>query len=190
MQRPEFVWVFLTPLYIQTVIILFKIVRRKKVLFYVFWNHKVRVEFFFEGKYHKQQITASHIYMSHLSKMGLKKKKIAAGVSSGLHPKWLLARWQWGERLSSDWRYIKSVNFFAGMRLFFLSGCVCVWACGPSTHSWHWSPLIPLVVQKHLPVNTWHTFAWPLHLHAGGRDRKDIWGRRWGRERGVTKGWT
>lgn len=86
MQHPEFI--FSTPLFIQTVVILFKIRRRKKFSFMCFEITKSGLTFF-EGKYHKQQITASHIYMSHLSKWDFKKikKKIAAGVSSGLRPK-------------------------------------------------------------------------------------------------------
>lgn len=34
------------------------------------------------------------------------------------------------------------------------------------THRWHLSPLMPLVVQKHLPLLGLHMLAWPLHLQA------------------------
>lgn len=44
------------------------------------------------------------------------------------------------------------------------------------THSWHSSPLIPLVVQKHFPVFVLQTDAWPLHLQAveqrGGKKKE------------------
>lgn len=42
---------------------------------------------------------------------------------------------------------------------------------GVYTHSWHSSPLTPLVVQKHLPVLVLHSDACPLHLHAGEKER-------------------
>lgn len=34
------------------------------------------------------------------------------------------------------------------------------------THRWQRSPLMPLVVQKHLPLLGLHMLAWPLHLQA------------------------
>lgn len=34
------------------------------------------------------------------------------------------------------------------------------------THRWQRSPLMPLVVQKHLPLLGLHMAAWPLHLQA------------------------
>lgn len=39
--------------------------------------------------------------------------------------------------------------------------CVCIY-----TYTWQRSPLMPLVVQKHLPLLELHMLAWPLHLHA------------------------
>lgn len=44
------------------------------------------------------------------------------------------------------------------------------WEC--DTHSWHSSPLTPLVVQKHLPVLVLHSEACPLHLHAGEEEKE------------------
>lgn len=62
----------------------------------------------------------------------------------------------------------------AGLLLFCVDASVGVRARCGCTHSWHWSPLIPFVVQKHLPVNTWHTLAWPLHLQAGRGEKPRI----------------
>lgn len=44
------------------------------------------------------------------------------------------------------------------------------------THRWQRSPLMPLVVQKHLPLLGLHMPAWPLHLQAeaAARDSKDV----------------
>lgn len=39
------------------------------------------------------------------------------------------------------------------------------------THRWQRSPLMPLVVQKHLPLLGLHMLAWPLHLQAGATRR-------------------
>lgn len=40
------------------------------------------------------------------------------------------------------------------------------------THRWQRSPLMPLVVQKHLPLLGLHMPAWPLHLQAGKQTNK------------------
>lgn len=39
------------------------------------------------------------------------------------------------------------------------------------THRWQRSPLMPLVVQKHLPLLGLHMLAWPLHLQAEPKTR-------------------
>lgn len=39
------------------------------------------------------------------------------------------------------------------------------------THRLQRSPLMPLVVQKHLPLLGLHMLAWPLHLQAGHKEK-------------------